>query len=149
MLSTKLNRGSKTGTEHMALIVQKYGGTSVGDPDRIRNVAKRVLATQAEGHRVAVVVSAMSGETNTLVALAEDLGGSVPDPREFDVLVSTGEQKTIALLAMAIHGLGKPARSFTGAQMGMRTDTAHTRARIASIDAGRILSPCSTRGRWR
>jgi aspartate kinase len=140
MLSTKLNRGSTTGTEHMALIVQKYGGTSVGDPDRIRNVAKRVIATQAEGHRVAVVVSAMSGETNTLVALAEDLGGSVPDPREFDVLVSTGEQKTIALLAMAIHGLGKPARSFTGAQMGMRTDTAHTRARIASIDAGRILS---------
>jgi aspartate kinase len=140
MLSIKLKRGSTTGTEHMALIVQKYGGTSVGDPDRIRNVAKRVLATQAEGHRVAVVVSAMSGETNTLVALAEDLGGSVPDPREFDVLVSTGEQKTIALLAMAIHGLGKPARSFTGAQMGMRTDTAHTRARIASIDAGRILS---------
>jgi aspartate kinase len=124
----------------MALIVQKYGGTSVGDPDRIRNVAKRVLATQAEGHRVAVVVSAMSGETNTLVALAENLGGPAPDPREFDVLVSTGEQKTIALLAMAIHGLGKPARSFTGAQMGMRTDTAHTRARIASIDASRILS---------
>jgi aspartate kinase len=124
----------------MALIIQKYGGTSVGDPDRIRNVARRVLATQAAGHRVVVVVSAMSGETNELVALAEDLGGPDPDPREFDVLVSTGEQKTIALLAMAIHGLGKQARSFTGAQMGMRTDTAHTRARIASIDAERILA---------
>jgi len=124
----------------MALIVQKYGGTSVGDPDRIRNVAARVVETLDAGNRVAVVVSAMSGETNDLVALAREIGGEEPDPREYDVLVSTGEQKTIALLAMAIHGLGRRARSFTGAQMGMRTDTAHTRARIASIDAKRILS---------
>jgi aspartate kinase len=124
----------------MALIVQKYGGTSVGDPERIRNVARRVVETVKAGNRVAVVVSAMSGETNALVALAEEIGGQNPDPREYDVLVSTGEQKTIALLAMAIQGLGCAARSFTGAQMDMRTDRAHTRARIASIDAKRILS---------
>jgi aspartate kinase len=124
----------------MALIVQKYGGTSVGDPDRIRNVARRVVKTLEAGNQVAVVVSAMSGETNALVDLARDVGGENPDPREYDVLVSTGEQKTIALLAMAIQGLGHAARSFTGAQMGMRTDTAHTRARIASIDSKRIRS---------
>jgi len=124
----------------MALIVQKYGGTSVGDPDRIRNVARRVEATLKAGNRVAVVVSAMSGETDRLVDLAREVGGEDPDPREYDVLVSTGEQKTIALLAMAIQGLGHSARSFTGAQMGMRTDTAHTRARISSIDAKRIFS---------
>jgi len=124
----------------MALIVQKYGGTSVGDPDRIRNVARRVVDTLEAGNRVAVVVSAMSGETNALIALAQEIGGEDPDPREYDVLVSTGEQKTIALLAMAIQTLGHRARSFTGAQMGMRTDRSHTRARIASIDAQRILS---------
>jgi aspartate kinase len=124
----------------MALIVQKYGGTSVGDPDRIRNVARRVVQTLEAGNQVAVVVSAMSGETNALVDLAREIGGENPDPREYDMLVSTGEQKTIALLAMAIHGLGHAARSFTGAQMGMRTDTAHTRARIASIDSKRIRS---------
>ena len=124
----------------MALIVQKYGGTSVGDPDRIRNVARRVVQTLEPGNQVAVVVSAMAGETNKLVDLAREIGGENPDPREYDVLVSTGEQKTIALLAMAIQGLGYAARSFTGAQMGMRTDTAHTRARIASIDSKRIRS---------
>jgi len=124
----------------MALIVQKYGGTSVADPDCIRSVARRVVETLQAGNRVAVVVSAMSGETNALVALAGELGGEDPDPREYDVLVSTGEQKTIALLAMAIQGLGHSARSFTGAQMGMRTDTTHSRARIASVDAQRILS---------
>jgi aspartate kinase len=118
----------------VALIVQKYGGTSVGDPDRIRNVARRVVETVKAGHRVAVVVSAMSGQTDRLVALARDLGGEDPDPREYDQIVSTGEQVTIALLAMAIQRLGQPARSFTGFQMGMRTDTAHTRARIESID---------------
>ncbi len=122
----------------MALVVQKYGGTSVGDPDRIRNVARRVVATVKAGHRVAVVVSAMSGQTDRLVALARELGGDDPDPREYDVIVSTGEQVTIALLAMAIQRLGQPARSFTGAQMGMRTDTAHTRARIESIDTGAL-----------
>src|SRR5687767_6739902 len=96
------------------LIVQKYGGTSVGDPDRIRNVARRAVATAKAGHRVAVVVSAMAGETNALVALAKDLGGDAPAPREYDQLVSIGENKTIALLAMAIQRLGHRARSFTG-----------------------------------
>jgi aspartate kinase len=122
----------------MALIVQKYGGTSVGDLERIRNVARRVAAALEAGQRVAVVVSAMAGETDRLVAAAREIGGDDCDPREYDVLVSTGEQKTIALLAMAIQRLGHRARSFTGAQIGMRTDTAHTRARIASIDAERI-----------
>ena len=119
----------------MALIVQKYGGTSVADIERIRSVARRVVETRDAGHQVVVCVSAMSGETNTLVKLAEQMAeGGEPDPREYDTLVSTGEQKTIALLAMAIHHLGRRARSFTGAQMGMRTNTEHTRARILSID---------------
>jgi aspartate kinase len=123
----------------VALVVQKYGGTSVGDPERIRNVAQRVVDTAKAGNRVAVVVSAMSGETNALVALAEELGGEYPPPREYDVLVATGEQKTIALLSMAIQRLGQPARSFTGVQMGMRTDAAHTRARIERIDRDVLL----------
>jgi aspartate kinase len=129
----------------VALIVQKYGGTSVGDPERIRNVARRIVDTVKAGHRVAVVVSAMSGQTDRLVALARELGGDDPDPREYDVIVSTGEQVTIALLAMAIQRLGQPARSFTGAQMGMRTDTAHKRARIESIDTG-VLRDALERG---
>jgi aspartate kinase len=124
----------------VALVVQKYGGTSVGDPDRIRSVARRVVATVGAGNRVAVVVSAMGGETDHLVALARDLGGDQPDPREYDVLVSTGEQKTIALLAMAIQVLGQPARSFTGFQMGMKTNTAHGRARIESLDRDVLLA---------
>ena len=118
----------------MALVVQKFGGTSVGDADRIRNVARRVAETKAAGNDVVVCVSAMSGETNALVALADDLGGESPSAREYDVLVSTGEQKTIALLSMALHQLGVDAQSFTGGQMGMRTDGAHSRARIRSID---------------
>ena len=118
----------------MALVVQKYGGTSVGDADKIRNVASRVAETVKDGNQVAVVVSAMSGQTDHLVALARDLGGEVPNPREYDVLVSTGEQVTIALLSMALEQLGQPARSFTGWQMGMRTDGAHTRARIERVD---------------
>ena len=125
----------------MALIVQKFGGTSVGDVDRIRNVARRVVACQKEGHQVVVCVSAMAGETNTLDALAREIcGDASPEPREFDALVSTGEQKTIALLAMAIQQMGHPARSFTGAQMGMETDSSHTRARILSIDTDRLRS---------
>jgi aspartate kinase len=123
----------------VALIVQKYGGTSVANVERIQNVARRVVDTAAKGHRVAVIVSAMSGETDALVALALAAGGDRPDPREYDALVSTGEQKTIALLAMAIQRLGAKARSFTGAQMGMRTDAAHTRARIVSIEKERIF----------
>jgi aspartate kinase len=128
------------------LIVQKYGGTSVGDAERIRNVARRVVGALDAGHRVAVVVSAMSGETNQLVALARELGGETPEPREYDVLLSTGEQKTIALLAMAIRQLGHRARSFTGAQMGMRTDSDHTRARIESIDREAILEELDAGG---
>ncbi len=122
----------------MALVVQKYGGTSLADPKRIRSVAERVVATQREGNQVVVCVSAMSGETNQLVELASVLAGDLPDPRELDVLISTGEQKTIALLAMAIHRLGFEARSFTGAQMGMLTDRAHGRARISEIDCDRL-----------
>lgn len=122
----------------MGIVVQKYGGTSVADVDRIRSVAKRVVATQQAGNQVVVCVSAMSGETNLLVELAAQLGGERPDPREFDALVSTGEQKTIALLSMAIHQLGFEARSFTGAQMGMLTDSAHGRARILEIDCDRL-----------
>ena len=122
----------------MALVVQKFGGTSVGDPDRIRNVARRVVETHREGNQVVVCVSAMAGETNTLVALADDLGGGEPSAREYDVLVSTGEQKTIALLAMAIHQLGVDAQSFTGRQMGMRTDAVHSKARILDIDTAAL-----------
>jgi len=124
----------------MGLIVQKYGGTSVADPERIHRVAQRVVETVKAGNRVAVVVSAMGGETDKLVELARQVGGDDPSPREYDVLLSTGEQKTIALLAMAIQSLGHEACSFTGAQMGMRTDTAHGRARIESIDRQRLLS---------
>ena len=123
----------------MGLIVQKYGGTSVANVDRIQNVARRVVKTAHAGHRVAVVVSAMAGETDALVALAHAAGGDEPDPREYDALVSTGEQKTIALLAMAIQRLGQRARSFTGGQIGMRTDDSHTRARIQSVDTRRVL----------
>jgi aspartate kinase len=123
----------------MSLIVQKFGGTSVGDIERIRNVARRVVETKAAGHQVVVCVSAMSGETNQLIELASQAAGDgVPDPREYDALVSTGEQKTTALLAMAIHHLGYKARSFSGAQMGMLTDCDHTRARIQSIDSARL-----------
>ena len=98
----------------MGLIVQKYGGTSVGSLDRIRNVARRVVATAEAGNQVAVVVSAMAGETDQLVNWARDIADDAPDPREYDMLVATGEQKTIALLALAIQQLGQPARSLTG-----------------------------------
>jgi aspartate kinase len=121
------------------LIVQKYGGTSVGDPDRIRNVARRVVRTVDAGHRVAVVVSAMAGETSALVGLARELGGDDPDRREYDQLVSVGENKTIALLAIAIQRLGHAARSFTGPQVAVRTDGDHARARIQHIDPERLL----------
>ncbi len=122
----------------MALIVQKYGGTSVGDAERIRNVARRVVDTAKGGHRVAVVVSAMAGETDQLVALAHEIGGSEPLAREYDALLSTGEQKTIALLAMAISELGQAAQSFNGRQAGILTDDVHLRARISSIDSASI-----------
>jgi aspartate kinase len=121
----------------MALIVQKYGGTSVGDPERIKNVARRVARFQSMGHQVVVVVSAMSGETNRLIALAKSVQAH-PDPRELDVMVSTGEQVTIALLAMTLKEIGIKAKSYTGAQVRIVTDNAHTKARILSIDEANI-----------
>ncbi len=121
----------------MALIVQKYGGTSVGSVDRIRNVAQRVAKYRAQGHQVVVVVSAMSGETNRLIALAREMQAQ-PDPRELDVMISTGEQVTIALLAMALKDLGIKARSYTGWQVPIRTDNAYTKARIESIPDARM-----------
>ena len=121
----------------MALIVQKYGGTSVGNPERILNVARRVMATQAEGNQVVVVVSAMSGVTDNLIKLAKEVASS-PSEREMDVLLATGEQTTIALTAMAIQALGKPAVSLTGAQAGILTSEVHTKAKIATISPERV-----------
>ncbi|MGP9557550.1 aspartate kinase [Psychrobacter sp. AOP7-A1-24] len=117
----------------MALIVQKYGGTSMGSIDRIKNVAKRVKRWHDNGHQVVVVVSAMSGETNRLIDLARQIS-TQPDPREYDQMVSTGEQVSISLLAMAIKELGIGARSLTGRQVAIKTDNAHNKARIESID---------------
>src|SRR5919205_1281980 len=113
----------------MALIVQKYGGTSVGSVERIRNVARRVARYHREGHQLVVVVSAMSGETNRLLALAKELAPD-PDPRELDVVAATGEQVTIGLLAIALNQLGYKARSYTGGQVRILTDSAFTKARI-------------------
>lgn len=121
----------------MALIVQKYGGTSVGSPERIKNVAQRVAKYKAQGHQVVVVVSAMSGETNRLIALAKEIQKH-PDPRELDVIISTGEQVTIGLLAMALKEAGLEAKSYTGAQVKILTDSAFTKARIVSIDEQNI-----------
>jgi aspartate kinase len=117
----------------MALIVQKYGGTSVANVERIRAVAERVAKFKMLGHQVVVVLSAMSGETNRLIGLAKQIQAS-PDPRELDMMVSTGEQVTIALLAMALKDLGLKAKSYTGAQVRILTDNAFTKARILSID---------------
>ena len=117
----------------MALIVQKYGGTSVANPERIRNVARRVARYKAMGHQIIVVVSAMSGETNRLIALAKEIMPE-PDPRELDVMISTGEQVTIGLTALALMELGIKAKSYTGAQVRILTDAAYTKARILDID---------------
>jgi len=111
----------------MALIVQKYGGTSVGSVDRIQAVADRVIETVKQGHQVVVVVSAMSGETDRLLGLAKSISQS-PTPRELDVLLSTGEQVTIALLSMCLSDKGQPAVSYTGGQVCIRTDNAHNKA---------------------
>ena len=121
----------------MALIVQKYGGTSVGSVERIQNVAKRVAKWRNAGHDVVVVVSAMSGETNRLIDLAKAIQPQ-PNPRELDVICSTGEQVTIGLLSMALMESGISARSYTGSQIRMLTDNAHTKARIIEIDDHRI-----------
>ncbi|MGI9244747.1 MAG: aspartate kinase [Verrucomicrobiales bacterium] len=121
----------------MSIIVQKFGGTSVGTAERISNVAERILKTQRAGKQVVAVVSAMSGVTNKLIGLADQLSDS-PTEREMDVLLATGEQTTIALTAMAINAMGGKAISFTGAQAGISTDGAHTRARISDIDPSRV-----------
>ncbi|MEY2600225.1 MAG: hypothetical protein RLZZ142_2484 [Verrucomicrobiota bacterium] len=121
----------------MALIVQKYGGTSVGNAERIQNVARRVIATQAQGHQVVVVVSAMSGVTDGLIKLAREVSPQ-PSEREMDVLLATGEQTTIALTAMAIQALGHKAVSLTGAQAGIITSEVHTKAKIATISPVRV-----------
>lgn len=121
----------------MALIVQKYGGTSVGTVERIHRVADRVAEAKKAGHNVVVVLSAMSGETDRLLRLAQEVTTS-PDERELDMLLSTGERVTIALLAMDLRGRGINARSFTGRQVGIITDNSHTKARIARVTAGRI-----------
>jgi len=121
----------------MALIVQKYGGTSVGSVERIKNVARRVAKWKAMGHDLVVVVSAMSGETNRLIALAREIQVH-PDPRELDVVAATGEQVTIGLLAMALMELGQKARSYTGGQVRMLTDSAFNKARILKIDEDSI-----------
>ncbi len=123
--------------EERVLIVQKYGGTSVGNPERIKNVARRAVRAREEGHDVVVVVSAMSGETDKLISLAHQIIEN-PDPREMDMLVSTGERVTIALLAMAVHALGYKAQSFTGRQAGIISDSVHTRARIEKITGERV-----------
>jgi aspartate kinase len=117
----------------MALIVQKYGGTSVANPERIRNVARRVARYKAMGHQVVVVVSAMSGETNKLINLAKELMPE-PDPRELDMIISTGEQVTIGMTTLALIELGIKAKSYTGAQVKILTDDAYTKARILDID---------------
>jgi aspartate kinase len=121
----------------MALIVQKYGGTSVGSTERMRNVALRVAKWKRAGHDVVVVPSAMAGETNRLLALAAELQAH-PEPRELDVVAATGEQVSAGLLAMALMESGQAARSYTGWQVKVLTDSAHTRARIVSIDDARI-----------
>ncbi len=125
---------AKTG---MSLIVQKYGGTSVGSIERIKIIAQKVCDFQAKGHKTVVVVSAMSGETNRLTALAHELQAQ-PDPREMDVLLSTGEQLTIALLAMALQNCGCDVRSYTGSQVRIITDSVHTKARIREIEQSKI-----------
>ena len=122
----------------MGLVVQKYGGTSVGDIERIRNVASRVIRTRNQGNQVVVVVSAMSGETDKLLRLAQQVTPS-PDERELDVLVSTGEQVTIALLAIALKAMGADAKSYLGFQIKIATDSAFGKARITSIDSEKIF----------
>ncbi|KXW56240.1 aspartate kinase [Ferrovum sp. PN-J185] len=121
----------------MALIVQKYGGTSVANPERIKKVAERVAKFVKQGHQIVVVVSAMSGETDRLIKLAKEIQ-STPDPRELDVMVSTGEQVTIGMTAMALMSIGIKAKSYTGTQVRILTDNAHTKARILDIDDTKI-----------
>lgn len=126
----------------MALIVQKFGGTSVGTAERIKNVAARIAKFRAAGHQLVVVVSAMSGETNRLIALAREIQAD-PEPRELDVVISTGEQVTIGLLAMALIARGLEAKSYSGAQVRILTDSAYNKARIREIDDERMRADLS------
>ena len=119
------------------LVVQKYGGSSVANPEQIRRVARRAAAVRDEGHKIAVVVSAIGDTTDELVSLVKEITDS-PEERELDMLLSTGEQVSIALLAMAVSELGRPVISLTGAQAGIKTDSVHTKARISNIDTSRI-----------
>src|SRR5690349_1378958 len=121
----------------LSLIVQKFGGTSVGSVERIRNVARRIAKWRAAGHDIVVVPSAMAGETNRLIALAREIQAH-PDPRELDVVAATGEQVTIGLLAMALLELGVKAKSYAGWQVKVATDSAFSKARIISIDDANI-----------
>ena len=121
----------------MALIVQKYGGTSMGSPERIREVARRIAHYHQQGHQLIVVPSAMSGETNRLIGLAKELNAE-PDGRELDVIASTGEQVSVGLLALALHTLGLKAKSYTGWQVKIQTDSAFTKARIMAIEDANI-----------
>lgn len=121
----------------MALIVQKYGGTSMGTPERILNVSRRVKRWHDQGHQVVVVVSAMSGETNRLIGLAKAIS-ETPDPRELDQMLATGEQVTIAMLAMSLKSIGLNAKSYTGGQVVIRTDSSFNKARIQSIDEAAV-----------
>src|SRR5271166_1597507 len=121
----------------MSLIVQKYGGTSVGNSERIRNVAGRVAKYRAKGDQVVVVVSAMSGVTDGLIKLAKEIA-PLPNEREMDMLLATGEQQTIALTAIALQALNTPAMSLTGAQAGIVTDGVHTKAKIHNITPKRV-----------
>lgn len=127
----------------MSLVVMKFGGTSVANVERIRNVARRSLAVQQQGHDVVVIVSAMAGETNRLLGLAHEFG-EIPDPREMDALAATGEQVTAALTALAIHQLGGKARSLLGHQVRIRTDAAFTKARIRTVEGSKIRETVKT-----
>src|SRR5215475_1469427 len=122
----------------MALIVHKYGGTSMGSVERIKNVAKRVAKWHKAGHRMVVVPSAMSGETNRLIGLAKEISGQ-PSPRELDMIAATGEQVSVGLLSIALHDAGVDAVSYTGWQVPVKTDSAFTKARISDIDGERVL----------
>src|SRR5258705_13086760 len=138
----------------MSLIVQKFGGTSVADSQKILAAARKAIRAQQHGHQVIMVVSAMGKNTDVLVDLAREISDR-PSAREMDMLLSTGEQVSVALMAMAIHSLGSKAVSLTGAQIGIRTDSTHTKARIRSIstdrmrrvlDEGKILIPAGLSG---
>ncbi len=134
-----LNPFKLIGGERMGMVVQKYGGTSVGDVERIRNVARRVLDTKNHGNEVVVVVSAMAGETDKLIRLAQQVTQN-PDEREMDVLISTGEQVSIALLAMALKALGADSKSYLGFQIKIATDSAFGKARITGIDSEKLMN---------